>query len=762
MSLSKRQRVVKELIETERAYVASLRVLLTEYSQPLQKLVDFGEPIFSPQEMTQIFGQIPLILPLNEMLLTDLQAEGVDGDVGKVFQQFAPCLKMYHAYLDRAMDNLKIVMNKMKEKKGLASQFFENLLNEDSQTLQEFCQGKTETLESLIVKPVQRIPRYRMLVEELLKQMKKEGLDEKDAKFRSVKKSVALVSDAADHCNASIHQLERSMELVALYKRFGGQEKKLPPSAERRIIKELVLHKVSRRGSAKANVFVLFNDFLGYGRGSVGERVSFSRCIPLQFLRVAKMADGRVEVRSQSKSFIVQADSPAEAAEWHGTVEAAIAARVKELGGGGLGADAKVAPVWVPDTPECVQCGEPFSRFSRRRHHCRNCGQCVCADCSDHKWSLPHIKKKGKVRVCDPCYATLSGTGPVARKTSGGGLSSNPLARTHSHFMFDQDSEDDGDSDDAAYANDAERGRSDTTFQDDPSWAAAGIADDDDDIGVGGAPPPRPKRRHRAAPPPPKSAPRPFSKRVEAMYKRYNPAKLVDADFVPTLCRRYAGHEAALIRQLTHKYGAEPPFAGKDAEIGGDPRAKEVGSRPKPATPPPRRRSAPSVPPRQPSVDGSEAVPAVPSRRRRATAEPVRPARNASAHRNRALPPTPKSPGRALPPGPPPPAQTRRPLPSAPRGAARPLPEDQSPKVKAAAASARRREKEKKQEKKKNTHFAGADRHWGPGYRVKAVAGSKKGKTGRVMNFNTKKQRWLIDWGQHGERHYRADNLQPH
>jgi len=61
------------------------------------------------------------------------------------------------------------------------------------------------------------------------------------------------------------------------------------------------------------------------------------------------------------------------------------------------------APVWIPDTRECMICYKKFSQI-RRRHHCRRCGWVVCGGCSDHSRHLPG---QGRVKVCNNCVKDI-------------------------------------------------------------------------------------------------------------------------------------------------------------------------------------------------------------------------------------------------------------------------------------------------------------------------------------------------------------------
>ena len=55
----------------------------------------------------------------------------------------------------------------------------------------------------------------------------------------------------------------------------------------------------------------------------------------------------------------------------------------------------------------------PLLNLFLLQHHCRKCGSVVCASCSSQKFLMPAQSSK-PLRVCDPCYATLSKTETTA------------------------------------------------------------------------------------------------------------------------------------------------------------------------------------------------------------------------------------------------------------------------------------------------------------------------------------------------------------
>lgn len=66
--------------------------------------------------------------------------------------------------------------------------------------------------------------------------------------------------------------------------------------------------------------------------------------------------------------------------------------------------------LWVPDhaVSRCTTCQIEFW-LGRRKHHCRSCGQIFCADCSEYWAPLPDEKLFQPVRLCSPCYQSVSG-----------------------------------------------------------------------------------------------------------------------------------------------------------------------------------------------------------------------------------------------------------------------------------------------------------------------------------------------------------------
>ncbi|XP_076321010.1 uncharacterized protein LOC143230770 [Tachypleus tridentatus] len=159
-----RTHVVGELYDTEKSYVESLQILVNKYMKPLKSPDNAG--IVEPSLVDEIFHQIPEILVHHEGFLEMLRQRLANWDtkqkVGDVFvEAFTKqhVIDTYTAFINNwktAKDAIKLTT----QAKPAFHKFLEHMAREHK--------GKL-TLDALLIMPVQRIPRYELLIKELLK-----------------------------------------------------------------------------------------------------------------------------------------------------------------------------------------------------------------------------------------------------------------------------------------------------------------------------------------------------------------------------------------------------------------------------------------------------------------------------------------------------------------------------------------------------------------------------------------------------------------
>lgn len=146
---SLRIRAIKEVLVTEKFYLRSLNLLLTHYVVPLKPLLD--HPTHNI-----LFGHIEMIHNLNSELLAELEMDL--NNVGSAFLRLGPFLKLYSVY---AFDYKRVLLTlqELQDKNTKFKAFLDRTESRpDVQT----------KLNSLLILPIQRVPRYKLLLQQVL------------------------------------------------------------------------------------------------------------------------------------------------------------------------------------------------------------------------------------------------------------------------------------------------------------------------------------------------------------------------------------------------------------------------------------------------------------------------------------------------------------------------------------------------------------------------------------------------------------------
>ena len=315
-------------------------------------------------------------------------------------RQFAPFFKMFTLYLN----NFEKAMNLLKKLK--ADNFeFKNFVEHAERDPR--CKG--HNLMTFLITPVQRVPRYKLLLEDLLKAMPDSEVDKAD-----LKEALELVSQSAKHNNEMIRRRENQDKVLEIQQSFSENTRiDLLDNPSRLFIKMGDMTKLSRRGP-QPHMFWLFNDILLYGDQKLDGSYKVNREIKLlkcqvsspseeEIMLVNKLGEDSSEfsfscmisIESDQKSFVAYAESKGEKEKWVKSInDATQALRDKYKHDTG-----HLAPVWRPNSTAsaCTCCGKKFS-WTFRKHHCRNCGIVVCDNCSGSRIMLRHIDEKYKVK----------------------------------------------------------------------------------------------------------------------------------------------------------------------------------------------------------------------------------------------------------------------------------------------------------------------------------------------------------------------------
>ncbi|NXP76448.1 FGD2 protein, partial [Ramphastos sulfuratus] len=247
------KKIALELLETEQAYVSRLHLLDQVFYTELMKEAKTRKTV--PEEVVKmIFSNISSIYQFHaKFFLPELQERMEDWScnprIGDVIQKLAPFLKMYGEYVknfDKALELLTAWSER--------SPPFQELISDIQK--REVCANLT--LQHHMLEPVQRIPRYELLLQEYVRKLPPTSPDREGAE-----KALEMIFMVAKHSNAAIAEMERLQNLWVVYERLGLEDDIVDPSNE--LIKEGPVQKISTRNSSTSEKYLfLFNNMLLY------------------------------------------------------------------------------------------------------------------------------------------------------------------------------------------------------------------------------------------------------------------------------------------------------------------------------------------------------------------------------------------------------------------------------------------------------------------------------------------------------------------
>ncbi|XP_041795320.1 FYVE, RhoGEF and PH domain-containing protein 4a isoform X1 [Chelmon rostratus] len=418
-------KIASELLHTEKAYVARLNLLDQVFCAKLMEEANKGT--FPVEVVKNIFSNISSIhLFHSQFLLPDLEKRMGEWEstprIGDILQKLTPFLKMYAEYVknfDKAMELLKQWTDRSPQFKAIIQEI----------QSQEVCGFLT--LQHHMLEPVQRVPRYEMLLKDYLKKLPPDDSDRRDAE-----KSLEIIATAATHSNSAIRKSENLKKLMEIYEMLGEEEDIVNPSNE--FIKEgHILKLAARNTSAMERYLFLFNNMLLYcvPKFSLGgAKYTVRTRIGIDGMKVLETTNEdyphTFQVSGKERTLELQASSEQDKADWIKAFQATIEIfqqknesfknalkDAEEVSNAELG---KRAPRWIRDNEVtmCMKCKEPFNALTRRRHHCRACGYVVCWKCSDNKVPLEYDGNKTN-KVCRDCFSILTGERVAEGKKKG-------------------------------------------------------------------------------------------------------------------------------------------------------------------------------------------------------------------------------------------------------------------------------------------------------------------------------------------------------
>ncbi|KAL6070964.1 RhoGEF domain containing protein [Balamuthia mandrillaris] len=246
-----RENVAREILKTEEDYVNNLNLVFDVFLKPLRARLD------EAKNFKALLADLNVIRNYNQELLESLGPRVLNWtpnqQLGDIFVRVGFFLKAYTQYVSKYHKAMEEI-TEMK-KSSLALRDF----------LEECCrQPKVggKDLASFLIQPVQRIPRYRLLLKDLLKHTEK---DHKD--YSSLLAASVQITEVAEYVEKKSTEAENITKVLEIQsKLFGKFENLARPS--RKFVKEGMLNvwnlekQKKKKRQPVRRVLFLFNDLL--------------------------------------------------------------------------------------------------------------------------------------------------------------------------------------------------------------------------------------------------------------------------------------------------------------------------------------------------------------------------------------------------------------------------------------------------------------------------------------------------------------------
>ena len=248
-----RRRYEDELVFTEEDYVKKLQTVVKLFYNPLLTLSkdpNAEHAIITGKDIMVIFSNLPILLKYNEVLLQKMQEwhdKGV-GEIGKIFLGICDFLKIYIMYINNYTKASTYLTELMARNSKLADFVVRSCSDPECENLD---------LLSLLIMPVQRIPRYVLLIKALIEHTHKDDPD-----LANLELALQKMMGVADDINAKKRDAENMQQVLLVQSKLEmGTHASLCAVPSRRYVREGELFELTEKG-AKGAYFFLFNDIV--------------------------------------------------------------------------------------------------------------------------------------------------------------------------------------------------------------------------------------------------------------------------------------------------------------------------------------------------------------------------------------------------------------------------------------------------------------------------------------------------------------------
>ncbi|KAL6061286.1 FYVEtype Zn finger-containing protein [Balamuthia mandrillaris] len=286
----KREQLVNELLQSERAHVRNLNTFLKDYVIPLR-----DKKIIPSEDLQDILCNLELIRNWNEQFLEEM--EGLledDCEFGKLFMEMIPMLRQLYAQYNENYAHAMEAYEKCKKNKEFAT-FLETVARKRSEEERPTNSTSPPTycnnFLNFLYLPIQRMIAYDFLLKDLTAETPPDHPD-----HDNLNAALKLLREAADHADKLANQRKNIDKVISIQSQLLGEFTSLA-RPHRRFVYEGDVILVVGRTHRERHMF-LFNDVLlcvHLKKKARGYKIDFLE--PLETLQVGLANDSLADFR---------------------------------------------------------------------------------------------------------------------------------------------------------------------------------------------------------------------------------------------------------------------------------------------------------------------------------------------------------------------------------------------------------------------------------------------------------------------------------
>lgn len=197
-----------DLYGTEYNYVGILHTIVTLFQKPLEEMADTNDALLNKSELRAIFGNFSWIFEVHSLMLEhfnkikDTWAE--DCSIGKIILDHRQeLMKAYRPYVN-FFEQMKSTLQQCDAQNPRFHAFLK--INQSK------LECGRQTLQDLMIRPVQRLPSMCLLINDILKYTK----ETVEPDFKDLELAPKAIKEVMDHINEDKRKTEGQLALFGL------------------------------------------------------------------------------------------------------------------------------------------------------------------------------------------------------------------------------------------------------------------------------------------------------------------------------------------------------------------------------------------------------------------------------------------------------------------------------------------------------------------------------------------------------------------